>query len=258
MDKEFQTTFIPKKPLAEERVKKAPASKPLGIFSMVATLIFVVTLLIAGGLFLFERFVAQQIVVSQESLERAEKAFEPALIIELQKLDTRLRVADTLLASHIATSPIFRILEDATLKSIQYNNFNYIFEGGQAKVTMEGLARRYQTIAEQSLLFGQDRFITDHIFSEFTLTDQGRVSFNLTLTISPELIYFERSLGEIPSTADAAFQEALQNALNELPQTETETTETEGEAMIETEETEGAVVDPLLPDITGGEPLPTL
>lgn len=197
MDKEFQTTFIPKKPLTEDRVTKKVSSRPLGIFTMISTLIFIVTILIGVGLYFFNGFMKKQIATSQVSLERAEAAFEPSLILELQELDTRLRVADTLLTQHIAVSPIFRILEGATLPSVQFNNFKYAFEGGQAKVALSGLARRYQTIAEQSLLLGEDRFVTEHIFSNFSLNEEGRVAFNLDLSVSPELIYFTRSLGEI-------------------------------------------------------------
>lgn len=201
MDKEFQTTFIPKKPLAEQKVKnKQVVKRPLGIFAMVATIIFVATIAIGVGLYFYEGFIEQQIKVSQDSLERAEKAFEPSLIVELQKLNTRLEVADGLLSRHIAVSPIFRILENTTLKSVQYNTFDYGLEpNASGRIALTGLARRYQTIAEQSLLFGDNRFITDHIFSDFTLNNEGRVSFNLNLTISPELLYFARSLGEIPT-----------------------------------------------------------
>lgn len=223
MDKEFQTTFIPKKPLAEERVAKKVTKRPLGIFSMIATLIFVITILIGVGVYLLEGFIAKQITISQESLKRAEEAFEPALIIELQKLNTRLSVADTLLTQHLAVSPIFRILEDSTLKSVEYNTFGYEFDGTQALVSMTGLARRYQTIAEQSLLFGADRFITEHIFSEFALNDEGRVAFKLDLTISPELLYFTRSLNEVAVPSEEVVEEEQtavteEDVVDEIPE----------------------------------------
>lgn len=197
MDNEFQTTFIPKKPLAEERVKSSAAKRPLGIFTMLATLIFVITLLVFGGFFLYERSLSTQIESSRESLKRAEAAFEPSLIVELQELDTRLRTANTLLSQHISVSPIFKILENNTLKSVQYNDLAYTFEGEKGTLEMTGIARRYQAIAEQSVLFGENRFISDHIFSDFSLTEEGLVSFSVVLTISPELVYFERSLGEV-------------------------------------------------------------
>lgn len=215
MDKEFQTTFIPKKPLAEQKVSaRNVTKKPVGIFTLVATIIFIITLLGAGGVLFFERYVQQQIAEAQASLERAEKAFEPSLIIELQELDTRLQTADELLTEHIAVSPIFRILENLTLKSVEYTTFQYDIEGQIGNIKLTGLARRYQTIAEQSLLFGQSRFIEEHIFSDFTLNEEGRVTFNLSLTISPELLLFTRSLGEVPSEDEPTINDAVNNALN--------------------------------------------
>lgn len=197
MDQEFQTTFIPKKPLAEERKKTAPVKKPLGIFNMLATLIFVITLLIVGGVFVYERFMAGQIEASAESLRRAEAAFETSLVEELQTLDTRLKAAETLLSQHIAISPVFRILENDTLKSVQYEDFTYVIEGDRGLIEMTGLARSYQAIAEQSVLFGENRFVEDHIFSDFSLTDEGLVSFGVVLTLGPDLLYFEESLGQV-------------------------------------------------------------
>lgn len=199
MDKEFQTTFIPKKPLMEEPQKRARASRPLGIFSAVAIFIFIIAVIASGAVFAYERFLNNRLVTLKGSLELAEKSFEPSLIVALQSLDTRLRVAETLLNGHVAVSPVFRVIEDTTLQSIQYESFEYIFEGGQARVKMSGIARQYQTIAEQSLLFGENRFITNHIFSNFSLTSTGRVSFDLELIVSPELVLFVRSLGEVPT-----------------------------------------------------------
>jgi hypothetical protein len=203
MDKEFQTTFIPKKPMTEERSSpRTSSSKPLGIFSVIATLFFAIAILAAGAVYGYERYLESRISTLRGSLQRAEDAFEPSLIVQLQKLDKRLRVSETLLNRHVAVSPMFKVLETVTLQGVQFDNFNYEYqEGGIANIEMAGRARTYQTIAEQSELFGGNRFITDHIFSNFTLNDSGLVAFDLGVTMSPELVYFARSLGEVPTSA---------------------------------------------------------
>lgn len=221
MDNEFQTTFIPKKPLAEQRTPTASSAgskrnaKPLGIFSVVSVMLLIVAVVLAVGAFAYQRFLSTRITSLRTSLERAEKAFEPSLIVELQSLDTRLQTAESLLASHVAISPVFRLIEDATLPNVQYDSFDYSFEEGVAKVSMTGIAENYRTVAEQSLVLGENRFITDHIFSNFTLNTREQVVFDLDLVVSPELVLFEKSLGELPSqSADTSTDELFQR-LNE-------------------------------------------
>jgi hypothetical protein len=204
MDKEFQTTFIPKKSLTEESLPAQSSLQkrgvqPIGIFSAIAMVLFFVGIAASGGAFAYEKYLDNRIVTLRQSLEKAEKAFEPSLIIELQKLDTRLRTAEILLSRHISVSPVFRLIEDATLQSVQYDSFEYVFEGGKADVSMTGIAQNYRTVAEQSLVLGDNRFIDNHIFSNFTLNNKARVVFNLGLSVSPDLVLFEKSLGKVPA-----------------------------------------------------------
>jgi hypothetical protein len=201
MDKEFQTTFIPKKSMTESSAAPQKRSRPLGIFSAIAILLFIIAVVSALVVFGYDRVIRSRVATLRASLETAEKQFEPNFIVTLQKLDARLRVSEDLLNQHVAVSPIFKVLENTALQGVQYDNFSYeVQPNGSALLEMSGLARRYQTIAEQSDLLGANRFVTDHIFSNFTLTNTGRVAFNLELTMSPELVFFARSLGEIPAT----------------------------------------------------------
>lgn len=201
MDKEFQTTFIPKKNLTQE-APQSPQSKArgaaLGIFPILAGIAFFIGIVAAGGAFTYELLLERRIETMRESLARSRGAFEPSLIVELRELDRRLSVANNLLRSHISVSPVFRVIEEVTLQSVKYDSFSYTFQDSHAAIEMNGIARDYKTVAEQSQILGRNQFASDHIFSNFTLNNQGNVQFNLGITVGPELVLFENSLGRAP------------------------------------------------------------
>lgn len=216
MDKEFQTTFIPKKNLSQEAPQArqaSPRGAVLGIFPIIAAIIFFLGVVAAGGAFAYELLLERRIESMRESLTRSQGAFEPSLIVELRQLDRRLNVANDLLRSHVAVSPVFRVIENVTLQSVKYDTFDYVFTEGRAEISMNGIARDYKTVAEQSQVLGRNQFANDHIFSNFSLNNQGNVQFNLDLTMGSDLVLFENSLGRVPSASE---QETPAASLNEF------------------------------------------
>jgi hypothetical protein len=123
MDTNFQTSFIPKKPLAEERVV-APTHTSL--YSFIATLIFFASLAAGAGVYFYQASLAKSLTNSQSELAIARNSFEPTRIAMLEVLDRRITDSKQLLAAHVAVSPIFAALEADTLKSVQFTKFSYV------------------------------------------------------------------------------------------------------------------------------------
>ena len=97
MAQEITTAFIPKKPLTEERAESVETKRPMGLFNFLATIIFVASLVAAGGVYLFKATLVKRVVQMSQQLELARGAFEPRLIAEMQILDKRLITASQLL-----------------------------------------------------------------------------------------------------------------------------------------------------------------
>jgi len=163
-------------------------------------LLFVLSIVAGGGIYFYSKLLATNIDTMKESLAAAEDRIEQGFIVELQDLDKRLRNANQLLSQHIALSPFFRLLEEDTLKSIQYDSFAFSFQEGRPVAAITGKAREYRTIAEQSINFGENPLIQTHVFSNFTLTPESRVSFSLKIVPTDDLYFFERSLGRVADT----------------------------------------------------------
>lgn len=194
MEQNFQTSFIPKKPIVKNRVV---SSRPVGIL-LVASLFILFTVLIAtGGLYFYQLSVSKSIPQLQSQLDLAKSSFEPSEITKLQVLDKRLTAATEILNNHVAVTPIFEALETATLKTVRYTKFSYTLGAtptAPVTVQISGQAIGYRSIALESDLLGQNKNIIDPVFSNLTLDDQGQVIFDLDFTVDPSFVNYKQNL----------------------------------------------------------------
>ncbi|OGI63445.1 hypothetical protein A2818_00775 [Candidatus Nomurabacteria bacterium RIFCSPHIGHO2_01_FULL_40_12] len=198
MEQNFQTSFIPKKPIIAER---ATVSRPVGFLMIVSIFILFTVLVATAGLYFYKGIVAKNLAVMERSLIQAKNRFEPSKITELQVLDKRLRAANEILSQHISITPVFEALEAVTMKNVRYTKFNYnLGEGKDAKVIikMSGLAVGYRSVALQSELFAtniitNNNFI-DPVFSNLALDNNGNVLFDLEFSVDPSFVDYKQML----------------------------------------------------------------
>lgn len=201
MENGTTTTFIPKR--IDTGSTSIPGSNPsprrrsVSLLNTIAILVFIAALIASGGVYLYKSYLSQSIADMKTTIERAEKSFEPSLILELVRLDTRLKVSSLLLSQHTALSPLFRTIEQATVPDVSFTAFQFNYEEGVPRVQMKGVATRYTPIAQQSAVLGQNNLIVDHIFSNFALTQTGRVSFDLNYALNPNLLLYTARAGQV-------------------------------------------------------------
>lgn len=217
MDKEFQTSFIPKKPLVEE---KAPRSRKVSLFNFLATLIFFASLAAAAGMYFYKSSLEASIEKKQADLERAQAAFEPEAINELVTLDRRLETSLELLDKHLAVSPIFDLLSDVTLTTVQFTDFKFSVpekSGDDITVELLGVAPGYKTVGLEEEAFAGNRYIKNPVFSDLTLGTRGQVTFNVEFSVDPALLEYNGTTATPPSTEESTTSETT------LPATPTTT-----------------------------------
>lgn len=197
MDKEFQTSFVPKKPIIEKASAPHSGGGLSAAFNLIALIVFIASILAAGATYFYRGSLIDRVEEYKVSLERARGSFEPALITELQILDKRMRAASDILDNHVAVSPIFALIGEITLPTVRYSDFSYEFNEENPNlvdVIMTGEAKGYNYIALQADLFGDDKFIKNPIFSDFTLDQNGNVDFALTFSVDKTLVLYESFL----------------------------------------------------------------
>src|SRR3972149_7011042 len=99
MEQNFQTSFIPKRPMIKER---GAASGPISLFSIISIFILFAMIIGTGALYFYNGVLAKNIVKMENDLNLATDRFEPSKIIQLQTLDKRLKASNEILSSHIA------------------------------------------------------------------------------------------------------------------------------------------------------------
>lgn len=198
MDQNFQTSFIPKKPIVPER---EVSSRPVSIFMIISLFILFTVLLTTGGFYFYKGVLAKNIVVMKNNLILAKNRFEPAKIAELQVLDKRLRASDEILSKHISITPIFNVLEQLTMKTVRYTKFSYTVGTDKNTTTidvkMSGVAIGYRAVALQSDLFttkDNGKYFVDPVFSNLTLDNSGNVLFDLEFSVDPSFVNYKQTL----------------------------------------------------------------
>lgn len=194
MEQNFQTSFIPQKPIVKER---ASSSQPVSIFLVISLFVLFAVLLATGGLYFYKGVMKSNIAEMEKTLNLAKNRFEPAKIAELQVLDKRLRASSEILSKHIVTTPIFSALEKLTMKTVRYTDFSYelgIEKDAPVKVKMSGQAIGYRSIALQSDLFAKNKNFIDPVFSNLTLDNNGSVLFDLEFLVDPSFVNYKQTL----------------------------------------------------------------
>ena len=199
METKFQTSFIPKKPVVEERA----SSSSISLFLLLSIIVFLVSLGLGGWVFIQKDLLIKNIKSAEEIIRANKAAFELNTIESMIRLDSRIKIAKGLLVSHVSISPIFSFLEDKTLKSVRFKTFSFSGAGkdesgaSSVKVTMTGQARDFKTVALQAEEFGNVNYrniIKNPVFSDLNLTSDGSVSFSASMLVVPSFLSYSKSI----------------------------------------------------------------
>lgn len=201
MEPNFQTSFIPKKPMVQEH---ATTRRSVGFLTVIAIFILFTVLLATGGLYFYQITLKKSITKMEADLNIAKNRFEPAKITELQLLDKRLRASTEILSKHVAVTPIFEALSAITMKTVRYTKFSYDLGAGKdaknansVNIKMSGQAVGYRSIALQSDLFttrDEGKNFIDPVFSNLSLDDKGNVLFDLEFSVDPSFVDYKHML----------------------------------------------------------------
>ena len=154
----------------------------------------IISIVLSIGVFLYKGYLAQNIAAQSATLSRAQAVFEPNLIRDLIRLDTRINESKRLLAGHVAVSPFFELLGGTTLQNIAFQSLNFSVVGGKATVSMKGQARSFSDIALQSDVFAKTKQIRDPIFADLNLDQTGNVVFSLSAALDPSLTLYRNNI----------------------------------------------------------------
>lgn len=147
------------------------------VFSLLSTIILVVTIATTAGLFLYKNQLEKKILSAQTTLNSASDSTSEKKIHEIEVYDRKLTAAQSLLNNHIATTRLFNALEDSAKQTVRYTTLEYKYDPGfDAELTLGGDTREFESVALQKM-----QFLKDNVFSDYVVRDITSGSFNKPL-----------------------------------------------------------------------------
>ena len=221
---QFQTSFIPKKPLIAEN-PGTRTREPVSIFLILSIMIFLGSIASVGGVYLWEKTALEQQAVYKETLAQNRSSFGEEQLEIFKKLNTKINLAQEHLNSLLTPRALFDILSAVTVQSVRYKSFTFTPPqkvGDPIKISMVGEGAGFQAVAYQSdVLAGQSR-IKNPVLADFAVNENGFVSFTFSGEIDPKDVLYRSQFGTnnartAAPTAPAATTPATPAASTETP-----------------------------------------
>jgi hypothetical protein len=216
METKFQTSFIPKKPIASPigAVPTPARAKASGsLYMTLATLLFIISLLGAGGVYAYQQYLTNALQSYKDDLATREKQFNTSLIQELKAEEVKLTLAHNLLNTHLALSQIFDIVGRFTIEKVRFMSLDLAMPTGQddgIKLSLQGYGTSLTAVAFQSKVFNQlsqyglGQVVKNPILSNPTIGNNGSVAFGFTATIDPSTLSYEKLVSPASSASPAS------------------------------------------------------
>jgi hypothetical protein len=184
----FQSSFIPKDPMTEEKVFK---KKKAGIVGVLAVSLFVTSIIGSIGVYVYKGMIKSEIQSLESQLATAEKSIDKKTIGEMTQFGKKLEVVKSLVFKHQVISNFLTALSSSTVSTVQFDSFSY----GDTKtdslsVMLQGKATSYASIVLQERVFSQIKYFKSVTFSNLSLSDKGMVSFNLAISVDPQIAVY--------------------------------------------------------------------
>lgn len=180
----FQSSFIPKSPVTEEVFKK----KKAGILGVLAVSLFVSSIVISIGIYVYKGMLKNDIEGLQAELAQAENNIDKETINEMAQFGEKLNIAKLLVTKHQVISNFLSSLSSSTVSSVQFTELTYgNMQGSGLTIGLQGKADSYASIALQENVFSQNKYFKSLTFSDLNLSDKGAVSFKLDISVDPQI-----------------------------------------------------------------------
>lgn len=191
MDPKFRSSFIPKRPVATPgRGGGGRSYHSFNLIGFLGTLLFIVTLLGAGGVFAYRLTLQRQIDQAGVNLAAVKDTLDLKQIASDEQLAARISMAKELVQKHVTISRIFNLLDSNTLHQVGWNElvFKTDPETGMVSIIISGEADDFNSLSLQEDLLERDPIFENPHMESIKLTPAGTLEFDFTADINQSLI----------------------------------------------------------------------
>ena len=195
MEPKFQTSFIPKKPIISSPARTSPAISNL--FSVLAGIIFVITLITFGFLLVYKNVLKNQIAKADQDINSARAAFQLEKIQELIDANARIIAVKGLLEKHVVVSPFLLLLQTLTIQTVRLNDLTYSNKNNSPSVFINLQSKTYNSLANQSDAFSKNQYFKTNNFSDFNLGPNGSIQVKFFANLDSKLTSYKNAIGSL-------------------------------------------------------------
>lgn len=198
------TSFVPKQAIQANSAHgiRRHGANPINI---VAPTILLITVLLAGGVYGYERYLLGKKTAAAAELSVQEQNIDQEGVREFIRLRDRLSAGTKLLSEHVTLSTFFTKLEKITLQNVRFTTLTVTVGADRtAEVQMAGEAKSFNALAAQSTAFSSDPSIRRAIFSGVSQNTDGTVDFSVTATLAPDVLTGGESAASVQQILPAA------------------------------------------------------
>lgn len=189
MENSFQTSFIPKKPVI---TSGGGSGRKINVYMVGSIIILSIMAFYSLGLFLYKSYLSNKKEEASSLLLQMHDNFNKDTISGLELYNKRAVIAKQILSNHVVLSPLFKLINEITLSSIQYTKFSHETANNVFSVKMSGIAHDYKSIALQADVFNtsKGRMFKDVVFSNLIKTPNNSITFDVNFNVDPELLSY--------------------------------------------------------------------
>ncbi len=220
MAQNFQSSFIPKGPLGESKPEKKQGS----FFGFLMFLVFLGSIVGAGGVYFYKSSVKADIENMKVQLVEAGRSIDQESIDELVEFSDKLGVVRTILLKHQVVSEFMNSLASSTVKTVYFKEFKYdSITPTSLTIGLSGVADSYGAIALQQDILSKKQYWKSVDVANLKLSASGGVEFDMDIVIDPKIVAYNpyippmsTSTSASISTTTSAAAISEENQLNDL------------------------------------------
>lgn len=119
--------------------------------------------------------------------EIAGKMTSEKIALEKEVLTSKSKIEKIfyLIERHPETSRAFEIVEGNSHPQVWFSDFN--FNSRSRQLTLSGEVQNFEVLGQQIIIFNEEEKISKVIFSKVSITEEGRIAFDLLLSFAPNV-----------------------------------------------------------------------
>ena len=197
-----QQSFIPRQPAGQVFI---PGNRShVNPLTVAAVIMFIISLALGGSVYAWVKSTDVKINNLATQITQINESFDQNTINLLSGTGNKINAAEGLLKAHNAPSLLLGFLETITLPTVSCSNLTYTFDGTSATVMLSGAAKNFTSLAAQSDTIISAPGVTNPSFSNFGLDPSGDVTFSLSFSLKPALLYYSSAVAVQNGTAPSA------------------------------------------------------